>query len=255
MSTQNETRTRVWQALANIALPDSRFHFDFGEFITDFQGSDKAIAQLLQMSIYQEAQVLFITPDNCLEKLRSQTIRDDKVLLMTTYGIRRGFVELRREEVPSGIEEYAVLLDVVERLGRHISLAEIQHRYHIDLLVTGSSAVSRSGSRIGKGHGFFDIEWGMLYSLGVVDTSTPVVDIVHDCQIVDDDFAIKPYDTICDYIITPTEKIFIPSPQKPTAGILWDVLEPGMMERISCLSELKVLEQGGKLRPPITRTE
>lgn len=248
MSTQNETRVKVWRALANVALPDSRFHFDFAEFIADFQGSGQATAQLLEMSIYQEAHVLFITPDNCLEKLRSQTIRDDKVMLMTTYGIRRGFVELRRKDVPPGIEDYAVLLDVIERLGRHISLADIQQRYYIDLLVTGGSAVSRTGVRIGKGHGYFDIEWAMLYSLGVVDTSTPIVDIVHDCQLVDEEFPIKPYDAICDYIITPTRKLFIPAPQKPTAGILWDLLEPGMMERISCLSELKALEQEGKLR-------
>ena len=108
------------------------------------------------MDVYQKAQVVFITPDNCLELLRVQTVRDGKVMLMTTYGIRRGFIELQAGDVLPGTEDWAVLLDVIEKVGRPVSLAIIQQRYKIDLLVTGGSAVTRSGSRFGKGHGFFD---------------------------------------------------------------------------------------------------
>ena len=32
----------------------------------------------------------------------------------------------------------------------------------IDLMLTGASAVSKNGVRFGKGHGFFDLEWGMF---------------------------------------------------------------------------------------------
>lgn len=251
MNTRNDARIKVWNALREVALPDSRFHFDFSEFITDFIGSDLAIARLIEMDIYKDSHVVFITPDNCLEKLRSQVVRDKKVMLMTTYGIRRGFIELRPEVVPAGLENFAVLLDAIEKIGRYISLEEIQQRYRVDLLVTGGSAVTRSGLRAGKGHGFFDIEWATLYSLGVVDTTTPIVDVVHDCQVVDDEFEFNSFDTICDYIITPTQVISIPSPKKPTGGIFWDKLEPGMMDRISTLTELKKLLEEGKLRKEI----
>lgn len=30
-------RERVWNELRKVAVPDSRFHFDFGEFIADFE--------------------------------------------------------------------------------------------------------------------------------------------------------------------------------------------------------------------------
>ena len=248
MTDRNTSRVKVWKELIAVARPDSRFHFDFSEFITDFEGSDLATNRLIAMDIYQKADVLFITPDNCLELLRAQAVRDQKVLLMTSYGIRRGFIELLPKDVPKGMEDWAILLDVIERVGHHISLEEIQQRYpHIDLLVTGGSAVNREGARFGKGHGFFDIEWASLYSLGVVDVQTPIVDLVHDCQIIDEPLDISLFDTICDYIVTPTQTIHVSNPQKPTGGIYWDRLAPGMMENISILKELQELEEQGKL--------
>lgn len=248
MSDRDEVRQSIWAALRSVAKPDSRFHFDFSEYITDFEGSEAAVDYVVSMDVYKNARVVFITPDNCLEKLRAQVIRDNKVLLMTTYGIRRGFVELLRSDVPEGLEDYAILLDVIERMGRYRSLADIQRLYHIDLLVTGGSAVTTTGARFGKGHGFFDLEWAMLYMLGVVEVSTPTIDLVHDCQLVDMQLPTSPFDTVCDYIVTPSQVIYVQNPQKPTAGVLWDWLEPGMMEKIAPLSELKEMERSGKLR-------
>lgn len=241
MNSRDDVRMKVWNSLKEVALPDSRFHYDFSEFIADFKGSEKATTRLIEMDIYKDAHIIFVTPDNCLEQLRSQVILDKKILLTTTYGIRRGFVELLPEMVSAGLEKYAVLLDAIEKLGRYISLAEICKNYQIDLLVTGGSAVTRQGLRVGKGHGFFDIEWATLYSLGVVNTKTPVVDVVHDCQIVDEAFDLNPFDTVCDYIVTPTQVIHVPSPQKPAGGIYWDQLEPGMLDNISILNELRYL--------------
>ena len=155
MTDRNEARQKVWKELRKVAKPDSRFHLNFAEFIPDFQGSDMATERLIQMDIYQQAKVIFITPDNCLEQLRAQAIRDGKVLIISTYGIRRGLVELLPEDVPDGLTDYAVLLDVIEGLGRHISLSELKERYgKVDVLVTGASAVTHSGARFGKGHGF-----------------------------------------------------------------------------------------------------
>lgn len=240
-------RAAVWPELYRVAIPDSRFHLDFNEYIPDFEDSHLATTRLTELDIYQKAKVLFITPDNCLEQLRAQTVRDGKLQLISTYGIRRGIIELKPEDAPPGLEEYAVLLDVIEKLGRHISLAEIRDRYRFDLIVTGASAVSRSGVRFGKGHGFFDLEWAMFCHIGVVEQSTPVVAFVHDCQVVDIDLTPSPYDTICDLIVTPTRLIQVKNPQKPLHGVLWDKLEPGMMDSISPLRELKHLEESGQL--------
>lgn len=248
MTDPKQVRQQVWDVLRGVAKPDSRFHFDFNEYIPDFEGSDAALARLTALDIYKQAKVIFITPDNGLMQLRAQAVRDGKVQIVTTYGIRRGMVEIRPEHVPAGQADYAATLDAMEKIGRYISLAELKERYNkFDLLVTGASAVSRIGVRIGKGHGFFDLEWAMFYQIGVADSNTPVVTVVHDCQVLKDSLTPSAYDTICDIIITPTQVIHVEGAQKPTHGVLWDKLEPGMMENISPLRELKELQERGAL--------
>ncbi len=87
----------------------------------------------------------------------------------------------------------------------------------------------------------------MLDSIGAVDTATPIVDIVHDCRLVEAELPPMPYDTICDLIITPTRVLRVEQPQKPTQGIFWALLEPDMLERIPPLRELKALQAAGDL--------
>ena len=236
---RKQVRQHVWAALRQVAKPDSRFDLDFNEYIPDFDGSAAALAQLTALDVYRQAQVIFITPDNGLEQLRAQAIRDGKVQLVTTYGIRRGTVELRPEYVPAGQADYAATLDALEKFGRPISLAEMRARYAFDLLVTGASAVSLSGVRFGKGHGYFDLEWAMFYEIGVAQASTPVAAVVHDCQVLAEDLTPSPFDTLCDLIVTPTRVIAVPGAQKPTHGVLWDRLEPGMLAAIPPLRELQ----------------
>jgi 5-formyltetrahydrofolate cyclo-ligase len=247
MSNRMEIRRSIWEDLKKVARPDSRFHLDFSEFIPDFEGSAAALQRLVGLDVYRQARAPFITPDNCLEGLRAHAIRDDKTVIMTTYGIRRGFVELQPEDVPAGLEDYAVLLDLIEQFGHTISLNELRQRYHIDLLVTGASAVTTSGLRFGKGHGFFDLEWAMLYQIGVVDVDTPIVAFVHDVQVVELELEASPFDSTCDLIVTPTRLLRIENPHKPVTGVIWERLEPGMLEKISSLIELKQLIEAGQL--------
>ena len=70
---------------------------------------------------------------------------------------------------------------------------------------------------------------------------------VHDCQVVDINLEPSPFDTLCDTIITPTQAIQIADAQKPTVGVIWDKLEPGMMEAIPPLQELKGMDESGIL--------
>jgi len=53
-----------------------------------------------------------------------------------------------------------------------------------------------------------------------------------------------PYDTIVDYIITPSKiKKVQANYSKPTMGIIWEKLEPGMLDNIPPLIELKELNK------------
>lgn len=233
-------RVQTWEALRKVARPDSRFSWDFAEFITDYEGSEQGAERIAAMDLYQKAKVIFITPDNNLEKLREIAFRDKKTVVMTNYGITRGFFLIAPGMVPEGKEEVASLLDGVARYWKHQTLAQLKESVgHIDLMVTGASTVTPGGIRFGKGHGYFDLEWAMTYTAGLVDVHTPVIGAGHDCQVVDAEVEVQPHDTAIDYIVTPTRVIPTRSEYpKPTCGILWSALEPQMRGQIPPIQEL-----------------
>ena len=134
-----------------------------------------ALAHLRELPCYRNGSYAFITPDNCLAALRARMLRDGKSMVVSTYGIYRGFVLLEPSMVPEGQETFAGWLDGLEHFGRPVTLAEIAARGAFDFMVTGASAVSLNGVRFGKGHGFFDLEWGMFTDIGIAGERTPVV--------------------------------------------------------------------------------
>lgn len=233
-------REKIWEELLKVARPDSRFSWNFAEFITDYEGSDKCAELITQTDIYKNAQTIFITPDNNLEKLREIAFRDKKTVVMTNYSISRGFFLIRPGDIPEGKEELASLLDGVARYWKHQTLAQLKESVgHIDMMVTGASAITPSGIRFGKGHGYFDLEWAMTYSSGLVDIDTPVFAVGHDCQVADVDVEVRDFDTAIDYIVTPTKVMKTRHEfPKPTRGIIWSQLAPGMREQIPPVQEL-----------------
>ena len=140
----------------------------------------------------------------------------------------------------------ASLLDGMEdpRVGQPLTVPDMISRHlKIDLCVTGTGAINHQGLRFGKGHGFFDLEWDMLYSLGVVSSTTTCIAVCYECQ-VDQDLHAEEFDTFCDFMITDRRAIDVAEEtarqaMKPTCGILWDKLQPGMLEDIPPLRELK----------------
>jgi 5-formyltetrahydrofolate cyclo-ligase len=122
-------RQRVWPKLREIAYPDSRFHYDFSSFIADFEGSEGATERITQLPCFQSANVVFVTPDNCLEGLRYQALTLGKNVLVTTYAIRRGFHLLDPRIIDTREKRMqASLLDGMEKpgLGHPLSLADLR---------------------------------------------------------------------------------------------------------------------------------
>jgi 5-formyltetrahydrofolate cyclo-ligase len=245
MDHKSDVRTRVFKELRKVAYADSRFHFDFGEFIADFEGSEAAVTRLTSHRFYRESSFIFITPDNCIESLRYRALQDGKLILMTTYAIRRGFWVLDPARIPREKFHYASTLDGMERVGLPVTLNQISGLPKLDFMVTGTGAINEDGVRFGKGHGFFDVEWGMLHKIGKISSSTPAAAVVHDCQVLKEKLTPEVFDTVADLIFTPTRTIEVGNPQKPTLGIVWDLLDPRMFENIPPLQELKAMEDGG----------
>ena len=237
-------RERIWSELRRVARPDSRFHWDFSSFITDFEGSDRCAENVLALPAMTELassgnQRVFITPDNCLEDLRAALIGHGIPFVMTTYGIVRGFLALDPADVPAGEARYAATLDGFDRYARPLTLREMSQGSPFGLCVTGGSAVSRNGVRFGKGHGYFDFEFAVLSELGVAGPSTPIADVIHDCQYVDEELPPKPHDVAVDVIVTPTRTIHVDAPTRPPARIHWDLIAGSEFDRLDVTRELR----------------
>jgi 5-formyltetrahydrofolate cyclo-ligase len=232
-------REKIWSKLAAVARPDSRFHLSFSEVIPDFEGSDVATDRIVAEPTFQQGNYAFITPDNCLVDLRRRMLLAGKSMVVSTYGIYRGFYLLEPDMVPPGQELFAAWLDGLEHFGRKITLEEIATRGRFDFMVTGASAVSLDGVRFGKGHGFFDLEWGMFTELGIVGDHTPVTAIVHDVQVVEDRLFPSPTDILVDSIATPTRLLRVENRGTRPRGIHWDLLEPAQISATPPLQELQ----------------
>jgi len=242
MSTSKVVRERIWSKLHAVAKPDTRFHMNFAEVIPDFEGSEAATERLVSEDAYAKSTFAFITPDNCLADLRRRMIEDGKPFVMSTYGIYRGFLLLEPATIPEGAALYASWLDGMEHFGVPITLEEIAKRGRFDLMVTGASAVSRNGVRFGKGHGFFDLEWGMFTDLGLVDETTPVIAVVHDVQLVEEELQPSETDILVDQIATPSTLYTVERRAKRPSGVKWKLLEPKQLANTPPLQELQRIQ-------------
>jgi 5-formyltetrahydrofolate cyclo-ligase len=238
VSTSKIIRQRIWEKLNAVARPDTRFHMNFAEVIPDFEGSKAATDHIAALPAYKASKFAFITPDNCLADLRRRMIEAQIPFVMSTYGIFRGFLLIEPGSVPRGAELYAAWLDGMEHFGKPVSLEDITRMGRFDFMATGASAVSVDGVRFGKGHGYFDLEWGMFTDLGLADDQTPVVACVHDVQVVEDKLHPSETDILVDLIATPTRLVTVERRGRRPRGIKWDLLSSEQIQSTPPLREL-----------------
>lgn len=242
MTSSKLIRERIWTRLHDVARPDTRFHMNFAEVIPDFEGSEIATDRLVEDAAFQNSSLAFITPDNCLNDLRRRMIEAGKPFVMSTYGIFRGFLYLDPAKVPEGAARYAAWLDGMEYFGEPVTLEDISKRGTFDYLVTGASAVAMNGVRFGKGHGFFDLEWGMFTDLGFVNEETPVHAVVHDVQLVRELLQPSETDILVDKIFTPGGTHVVEHRAKRPRGVKWSLLDPKQIVQTPPLQELQRLQ-------------
>ncbi len=238
MSNSRLTRQRIWDRLKAVARPDTRFDMRFAQFIPDFIGAELATDRICALPAYEACRLAFVTPDNSMTELRRRLIAARVPLVTATYNIQRGFLYIAPDAVPEGAEHYAAWLDGIEHFARPVTLEEIAGLGRFDLMATGASAVSVDGMRFGKGHGYFDLEWGMFTDLGLADDATPVAAIVHDVQVVEDHLQMSATDIPVDYIATPGRLIRVARSERRPRGIKWDLLLDDEIQTIPPLREL-----------------
>ncbi|KFP22917.1 Methenyltetrahydrofolate synthase domain-containing protein, partial [Egretta garzetta] len=206
------------------------------------QGASHAATRLLVLQEFKAANTVKINPDAPQKNARFLTLEARKTLLVPTPRLRTGL--FNKIVPPSGATKEILRICATSQGIKEYSVpVGLDGKARVDLVVVGSVAVSEKGWRIGKGEGYADMEYAMMVSMGAVQADTPVITIVHDCQVVDiAEELLEDHDLTVDYILTPTRTIKTNCKRAKPQGILYE-----MLEKIPILKSLRYREkQAGK---------
>ncbi|XP_010004560.1 PREDICTED: methenyltetrahydrofolate synthase domain-containing protein [Chaetura pelagica] len=211
------------------------------------EGASHAATRLLALQEFRAANTVKINPDTPQKNARFLTLEARKTLLVPTPRLRTGL--FNRIVPPSGASKEILKICATSQGVKEFSVpVGLDGKARVDLVVVGSVAVSEKGWRIGKGEGYADMEYAMMVSMGAVQEDTPVITIVHDCQVLDiGEELLGDHDLTVDYILTPTRTIKTDCKRPKPRGIIWHKVSYEMLEKIPILKSLRYREkQAGK---------
>ncbi|XP_050779296.1 methenyltetrahydrofolate synthase domain-containing protein isoform X1 [Gopherus flavomarginatus] len=240
-----DIRTKIWDYMEANNLAD--FPRPVHHRIPNFKGSHQACHAVRELDVFNRTREVKVDPDKPLEGVRLVALQARKTLLVPTPRLRTGLFNkivpppeatkeiLRICATSQGVKDYSVPIG-------------LDAKVQVDLVVVGSVAVSEKGWRIGKGEGFADMEYAIMVSMGAITEDTPIVTIVHDCQVVDiAEELLDDHDLTVDYILTPTRTIKTGCKRPKPRGIIWYKISYEVLERIPILKNLRYREkQAGK---------
>ncbi len=228
-------REAVWDALAESG--DARYPFPPRGRIPNFKGADRAAARLLDLPLFSGARRIKVNPDAPQRFVREGALVRGISVYMPTPRLRGGFKLLDPALIPAEKYGEAASLSKADEWAQVVPVAELPP---MDVIVCGSVAVTRSGKRAGKGHGYGDLEYAILLELG--HPPAPVVTTVHPLQLVAD-FPADPHDLPLTCIVTPDATIVVADPPAPPAGIDWAKLTKKDLRQMPVLAELEALRE------------
>jgi len=190
-------RDEIWSKLERKGF--ARFPLPCYGRIPNFAGSEKAAENVRLLEEWKRAKVIFANPDYAQQRLREHALLDGKILVMASPRLKHGYVIVDPKDL-KGVESFASTIRGAFRYGRTVKATEIPKP---DLIVEGSVAVDMQGRRLGKGHGYGDVE---IKTLTKMFGSVPRVTTVHDMQVVDA-VPFEERDEKVSVIVTPTRVI------------------------------------------------
>ncbi len=250
MISKQTIRNRVWDDLEESGI--ARFPFPPHDRIPNFAGADDAADRLADQPEWEEAETIKANPDAPQLPVRRRALRDGKTLYMAVPRLRdeRCFLELDPAELTPEEYDPATTVSGIGEYGVQVGPEAVDR---IDLIVSGSVAVTPEGGRIGKGEGYSDLEYAILRELGLVDDTTPVATTVHERQLLESEgggkregegkaegesVEIESHDVPMDLLVTPERVVRPDSRRKPT-GLDWEILEEERLEEIPVLQRLR----------------
>ncbi|WNB91682.1 5-formyltetrahydrofolate cyclo-ligase [Bacillus sp. NEB1478] len=232
MNKKDEIRNQVWNKLSQEKL--GRFPFPLVNRIPNFKGAEAAARYITEMEQYKRANVIKVNPDSPQLPLRTQILKDGKMLLVPTPRLKKGFIQVKPEWVPKGEERKAASLSSIMKYGRVLPLSQMPE---IDLIVVGSVAIHPDGRRLGKGEGYADREYAIIRELG--NNEVPIITSIQSAQLVEEDIPVDVYDLTVDWIATEKGLIKTNSPYPKPTGIVWSEVSKEDMEAMPVLKEIK----------------
>ncbi|MCS7126379.1 MAG: 5-formyltetrahydrofolate cyclo-ligase, partial [Aigarchaeota archaeon] len=143
---KEEIREKVWKILEEKGV--ARFPKPVWGRIPNFEGAEIAGNRITKLDEFKMAAVVKVSPDSPQYIIRLTCLKNGKILLMPTPRLREGFLLLNPSKISRKYYEKAATIRGAFMFGEKISLENIPK---VDLIVVGSVAVGRDGSRIGKG--------------------------------------------------------------------------------------------------------
>ncbi|XP_027746467.1 methenyltetrahydrofolate synthase domain-containing protein isoform X2 [Empidonax traillii] len=240
-SSKWDIREKVWDHLESTGLAE--FPRPVHRRIPNFKGASHAATRLLALQEFKAARTVKINPDAPQRNARFLTLEARKTLLVPTPRLRTGLFN-RIVPPPGATKEILRICATSQGVKDYSVPVGLDGRARVDLVVVGSVAVSEKGWRIGKGEGYADMEYAMMVSMGAVQEDTPVVTIVHDCQVVDiEEELLGDHDLTVDYILTPTRIIKTNCKRSKPQGIIWHKVSYEMLGKIPILKTLRYREK------------
>jgi len=199
--------------------------------IPNFIGAEEAARRLLDIKEFIKSNVVKVNPDSPQRPVRELILKLNKILVMPTPRLRKGFLIL----YPNKISDfrYASTIRGAFKYGEYVHPSRLPY---IDFIVEGSVAVSLDCNRLGKGEGYGELEYAILLEYNKIDLDIPIATTIHEVQIINH-IERDLYDVSINYIITPKRIIRCDKINRPR-GILWNKIKKDKLEEIPILKEL-----------------
>ncbi len=220
-SVKANIRRYVWKILEErkVALPPKPI---VGR-IPNFIGANVVALKVTKLNVFEKSEVIKVDPDSPLRPFRELALKNGKILVMPTPRLRKGFLILNPNRIPSYKIRFASTIRGAFNYGEIV-----KNPYNIpkiDLFVVGCVAVSIiNGVRLGKGGGFSDLEYAILLEAGKISREVYTIVLAHDYQVLNYPIPFEVYDTPVDLAITPSRMLRIKERIKRPNGLYCNLL-------------------------------
>jgi 5-formyltetrahydrofolate cyclo-ligase len=227
-------RERVWDTLEDSGA--ARFPYPPHGRIPNFVGADDAAERLAATDEWRAAETIKSNPDAPQLPVRRAALRAGKTVYMAVPRLRDERCFLRLDPAVIEDTDEAATIGGASEAGEQVHPEEMSP---VDLIVSGSVAVTEAGARVGKGEGYSDLEFAILRGFGLVDDDTTTVSTVHEIQVVDEDVPTGEHDVPMDLLVTPERLVETDAPAAKPLGIAWEELAEEKIEEIPILQQLR----------------